>query len=212
MGLPIGKLICASNSNNVLTDFFNSGTYDRNRDFHMTISPSMDILISSNLERLLYFTAGPEFTADCMAKLKGDGRYSVGSDVLSAIGEDFKAYYASESDTSRTIKECFEDNAKLIDTHTAVGLCCAKLYVKESGDKTVTVVASTASPYKFASDVYAALKGESPEDGLAALDTLSEMTSTEIPYPLKGLAQRAVRFTETIESSEMTAKVFEFAK
>ena len=212
MGLPIGKLICASNTNNVLTDFFNSGVYNRNRDFHMTISPSMDILISSNLERLLYFTAGAERTADYMAKLKTEGKYSVSEDILSAIGSDFKGYFASETDTSSTIKSCFEENGELIDTHTAVGLYCAKKYISESGDKTVTVVASTASPYKFAADVYTALSGNKPEDALAALDMLTADTKTDIPYPLKDIASRKIRFTETIDASEMPAKVLEFAK
>ena len=212
MGLPIGKLICASNTNNVLTDFFNSGTYNRNRDFHMTISPSMDILISSNLERLLYFTAGAEKTADYMAKLKAEGCYSVSSDILSAIGSDFKGYFATESDTADTINKCFKKNNELIDTHTAVGLYCAKKYINESGDRTVTVVASTASPYKFAADVYAAVSDKKPDDALAALDMLSADTNTEIPYPLVGIASRKIRFTETIEAADMPEKVLEFAK
>ena len=212
MGLPIGKLICASNTNNVLTDFLNSGVYNRNRDFHMTISPSMDILISSNLERLLYFTAGAEKTAAYMSRLKSEGKYSVDSDILASIGSDFKGYYASEADTSATIKDCFAKNGELIDTHTAVGLYCARKYIAESGDNTVMVVASTASPYKFAADVYTALTDEKPEDALAALDLLSEKTGTAIPYPLEGIASRRVRFTETINTDEMASKVLEFAK
>ena len=211
MGLPVGKLVCASNTNNVLTDFFNSGVYNRNRDFHMTISPSMDILISSNLERLLYFTAGAERTADYMSKLKSEGRYTVDESIISSIGSDFKGYFASEADTSSTIKECFDKNGELIDTHTAVGLFCAEKYISESGDDTVMVVASTASPYKFAADVYTALSGTKPTDALAALDLLSADTKTEIPYPLKDIASRKIRFTEAIDVCDMPEKVLEFA-
>ena len=212
MGLPIGKLICASNQNNVLTDFFNKGEYNRQREFHTTMSPSMDILISSNLERLLYFIAGPSATADLMEKLKKEGKYSVDSGILQTINKDFCGYYADEKATAETIKNCYEANGKLIDTHTAVAMYCAKRYIAESGDSSVTVVASTASPYKFASDVYASIKGEKPEDDLSALDMLSNETKTEIPYPLKSISSRKVGFTETIDVSDMAAKVLEFAK
>ena len=212
MGLPIGKLICASNENKVLTDFFNSGVYNRNRAFHMTTSPSMDILISSNLERLLYFAAGAERTADYMAKLKSNGEYSVSNDILSSIGSDFKGYFANEAETAATIRSCFNDNGELIDTHTAVALCCAKKYISESGDDTVMVVASTASPYKFAADVYAALTDKKPEDALAALDMLKNDTKTEIPYPLKDIATRKIRFTDVIDAAEMADTVLKFAK
>ena len=212
MGLPIEKLICSSNANNVLTDFLNSGIYNKCREFHMTMSPSMDILISSNLERLLYFAAGPEYTAKCMADLKEGGKYSVATDILSEISSDFKGYYATEADTSKTIKDCFEINGKLIDTHTSVAMYCAKKYISDSGDNSVMVVASTASPYKFAADVYASLKGQKPTDGLFALESLSNETKTDIPYPLKGIADRKIIFTKTIETSQMTKEVLDFAK
>ena len=212
MGLPIGTLVCASNANNVLTDFFNKGIYDRRRDFHTTISPSMDILISSNLERLLCLAAGSAKTVEYMTKLKTEGVYTVGSEVISAIDKEFKGYFASEDDTASTIKETLEGTNNLIDTHTAVALYAANKYRAESGDTTTMVVASTASPYKFASDVYASIKGETPADGLAALDMLTELTGVEIPYPLKGIADRKVRFEEVIDAPDMPKKVLEFAK
>ena len=212
MGLPINKLVCASNANNVLTDFFNKGVYDRRRDFHTTISPSMDILISSNLERLLCLSAGAEKTVEYMAKLKSEGVYTVGGEVISAIDKEFKGYFASEDDTAETIKSCLAETNNLIDTHTAVGLYSANKYITESGDDTTMVVASTASPYKFASDVYASITGNTPSDGLAALDMLTELTGVDIPYPLKDIASRKVRFEEVIDASEMPQKVLEFAK
>ncbi len=212
MGLPLAKLVCASNANCVLTDFFNDGVYNKRRDFHMTMSPSMDILISSNLERLLYFTAGAEATVDCMTKLNTVGKYNVTDEILSLIGEDFCGYCADESETAYTIKTCFEGTGNLIDTHTAVALYCADKYRAESGDNKTMVVASTASPYKFAADVCKSLTGKEPLFGLASLDMLSSLTKTEITYPLKGIADRVVRFDEVIEKSEMAAKVLEFAK
>ena len=212
MGLPIKALICASNANNILTDFFNKGVYDRRRDFHTTISPSMDILISSNLERLLAFSAGAEKTVDYMTRLKAEGYYTVGSEVLEAIDKDFKGYFATEENTADTIKETLAETNNLIDTHTAVGLYAANKYRAESGDKTTVVVASTASPFKFASDVYTSITGEIPSDGLAALDMLADKTGVDIPYPLKGIADRKIRFIEVINVCEMPQKVLEFAK
>ena len=212
MGLPLAKLVCASNANRVLTDFFNDGVYNKRRDFHMTMSPSMDILISSNLERLLYFTAGADATVDCMTKLNTVGEYNVNDEIRSLIGEYFCGYCANESETASTIKSCFEGTGNLIDTHTAVALYCADKYRAESGDTKTMVVASTASPYKFAADVCKSITDKEPLYGLAALDMLSSLTETEITYPLKGLADKAVRFDEVIEKTEMAAKVLEFAK
>ncbi len=211
MGLPIKTLICASNSNNVLTDFFNKGVYDRKRPFHTTISPSMDILISSNLERLLAFAAGPEKTVEYMQKLKAEGAYTVGDDIIKAIGSDFVGYFATEENTASTIKETFDSTGYLIDTHTAVGLFAANEYKAEKNDDTVTVVASTASPFKFASDVYCAITGETPADGLTALELLSKKTDASIPYPLCGLRERRVRFEGVIDAPQMSEKVLEFA-
>jgi threonine synthase len=209
MGLPIGKLICASNKNHVLTDFLRTGTYDRNRAFHLTMSPSMDILISSNLERLLYFTAGSAVTADCMAQLNQKGCYTVTPEIKAEIDRVFVGYYADEDETAAAIAKVWNENGYLSDTHTAVALSCADKYRAESGDCAPMVVASTASPYKFANNVYRAVKGQDPTDDLAALDELSALTSTDIPYPLAGLASRAVRFTDVIDASDMTASVYE---
>ncbi len=203
MGLPIGRLVCASNENNILTDFLATGTYDRNRSFHLTMSPSMDILISSNLERLLYFAAGPERTAAYMASLGSTGAYTVDADVKAAIDASFSGYFANEEKTAATIRETMQKYGYLADTHTAVGISAAEQYMAETGDNTPMVVASTASPYKFAADVYASLYGEKPEDALAALDMLCANTNTEIPYPLCGIGERTVRFTDVVDSDRM---------
>ncbi len=203
MGLPIGKLICASNQNNILTDFLSTGRYDRNRDFHCTMSPSMDILISSNLERLLALTAGREATAEYMADLSSKGVFKVSAEVKAKIDENFRGYFADECETAETIKKYFNDFGYLADTHTSVALCAAEKYIAESGDKTPMIVASTASPYKFAADVCASLGMSKPEDDLDALDMLVNATNTEIPYPLRGIADRKVRFTETVNAAEM---------
>lgn len=203
MGLPLGKLICASNQNNILTDFLNTGRYDRNREFHCTMSPSMDILISSNLERLLALTAGKEATALYMADLAQKGAYEVSGEVKEKIDESFKGYFADENETAATIRKYFTEYGYLADTHTSVALCAAEKYIAETGDRTPMVVASTASPYKFAADVCASLGMKKPEDDLDALDMLKKATGTEIPYPLCGIAERKVRFTETVEARDM---------
>ncbi len=208
MGVPIGRLICASNRNNILTDFLATGTYDRNRAFYTTMSPSMDILISSNLERLLYFTAGTEATAAYMKELNETGKYTVSADVKAAIDADFCGYFADESATAAVIREIWESKHYLCDTHTAVGLSAAKQYIAKTGDDRRMVVASTASPYKFAADVLASLGGDVPEDQLDALDALTSLTGVEIPYPLRGLAERKVRFTEVCEPAEMLDVVY----
>ena len=212
MGLPIHHFVCASNKNNILTDFLRTGTYDRNRDFHLTMSPSMDILISSTLERLLCFTAGEERTAAYMESLKKDGAYTVDADVIAAINENFSGYFADEAATAATIKAYFEGYSYLADTHTAVALASAEQYVSTlaASDVRPMVVDSTASPYKFAADVYESLGRTQPADPLAALDELASATNTEIPYPLRGLGEREVRFTRVIDADEMPAVVLEW--
>lgn len=212
MGLPIDRLICASNQNNILTDFLSSGTYDRNRSFHLTMSPSMDILISSNLERLLYLTAGPERTAAYMASLSKEGAYTVDADVKAAIDSSFKGYFADEAKTAATIRETMHKYAYLADTHTAVAISAAEQYMAETGDVKPMVVASTASPYKFAADVYESLYGEKPADPLEALDALSLRTATEIPYPLRGIKDRSVRFTDVVDSDDMWHAVTDYVE
>ena len=212
MGLPVRHFVCASNKNNILTDFLRTGTYDRNRDFHLTMSPSMDILISSNLERLLCFTAGEERTAAYMESLKKDGAYTVDADVIAAINENFSGYFADEAATAATIKAYFESYDYLADTHTAVALASAEQYIAtlDAADVRPMVVDSTASPYKFAADVYESLGKTQPADPLAALDELASATNTEIPYPLRGLGEREVRFTRVIDADEMPAVVLEW--
>ena len=214
MGLPVRHFVCASNKNNILTDFLRTGTYDRNRDFHLTMSPSMDILISSNLERLLCLAAGEERTAAYMESLKKDGAYTVEADVLAAIGENFSGYFADELATAATIKAYFEQYGYLADTHTAVALSAAEQYVAtlESGDVRPVVVDSTASPYKFAADVYESLGKTQPADPLEALDALAADTNTVIPYPLRGLGEREVRFEQVIDAEDMPAAVLEYCR
>ena len=210
MGLPINRLICASNSNNILTDFLRTGTYDRNRAFHLTMSPSMDILISSNLERLLYFTAGSEKTAQYMKQLKETGRYTVDADIFAEIGESFVGYYADEAQTAATIRRTYEECGYLADTHTAVAIYAAEQYIAETKDTLPMVVDSTASPYKFANNVYRSVTGKEPTSDLDALDELSSATNTEIPYPLAGLGQRKVNFTKVCDRTEMAQAVLDY--
>ncbi len=210
MGLPVNRFVCASNTNNILTDFLRTGTYDRNREFHLTMSPSMDILISSNLERLLYFTAGSERTAAYMKALKETGAYTVDADVLAQIQENFVGYYADEAQTADTIKRTYEECNYLSDTHTAVAIYAAEQYLADTKETLPMVVDSTASPYKFANNVYRSLTGKDPESDLAALDQLTELTGVEIPYPLAGLAQRKVNFTKVCDRTEMAKAVLEY--
>ncbi len=210
MGLPIHHMVCASNTNNILTDFLRTGTYDRNRDFYLTMSPSMDILISSNLERLLYFTAGSEKTAAYMEALKKDGCYTVDPEVLAEIRKNFSGYFTDEKETEATIRNTYEGYGYLADTHTAVAIHAAEEYVKESGDTRPMVIDSTASPYKFANNVYRAVTGKEASSDLDALDELSATTNTEIPYPLAGLAARKVNFEKAVEKEEMAQAVLDY--
>ena len=212
MGLPINRLICASNKNNVLTDFLETGTYDRNRKFHLTMSPSMDILISSNLERLLFFAAGAEKNIEYMNALAKDGKYTIDADTKAKIDSVFSGYYTDEEKTAETIKTVFEKYGYLCDTHTAVAVNAAEEYSAQTNDGLITVVDSTASPYKFAADVYASLGQIAPADPLDALDALSAYSNTEIAYPLRGLGERKVRFTDVCDPADMADKVLEFIK
>ena len=211
-GLPICKLICASNKNNILTDFLQSGTYDRNRSFYTTISPSMDILISSNLERLLYLVCGSEKTAFYMNELAKNGKYSLTEDEFAKIKENFVGYFTDEEQTKKTIKETFDKRNYLIDTHTSVGYNAAKQYISDNGAQRKIILASTASPFKFACDVYEALNGEKASDELLALDMLSAQTGWEIPAPIKNIGNRLVRFSAVCEAADMKKTVMEFAK
>ena len=210
MGLPIDKLICASNSNNILTDFFETGTYDKNRKFQLTMSPSMDILISSNLERLLCFAAGIDETKNYMKALSETGKYTVSSEVKKSIDENFVGYFADEKDTASTIKKYYEQYGYLADTHTSVALNCAEQYIEKTGDTKKIIVASTASPYKFAADVYYSLVGKEATSDTDALDELSALTNTEITYPLRNLTERKINFTKVIDPKDMLEEVYKF--
>ncbi len=212
MGVPINRLICASNKNNVLTDFLETGTYDRNRKFHLTMSPSMDILISSNLERLLFFAAGAEKNIEYMNALAKDGKYTINAETKAKIDAVFSGFYTDEEKTAETIKTVFEKYGYLCDTHTAVAVNAAEEYSAKSGDGLVTVVDSTASPYKFAADVYKSLGQKAPADPLDALDALSAYSKTEIAYPLRGLGERQVRFTDVCDPADMADRVLDFIK
>lgn len=209
-GLPIGKLICASNRNNILTDFLKTGTYDRNRHFYTTMSPSMDILISSNLERMLYLAAGSSRTAAYMSQLADCGVYSIDSDVKAEFANNFYGDFCGEEDTSAMIKNVFSEYNYLIDTHTAVGLSCAQRYIEQTGDTRRMLTVSTASPYKFASGVYRSLTGSQYEDEFANMTALSELTGTEIPAPLACLTKKSIRFdpNTTIEAADMKDVLF----
>lgn len=209
MGLPIGKLICASNSNNILTDFLSTGVYDRNRTFHTTISPSMDILISSNLERLLYFVAGSGTVVNCMKSLADTGAYTIDKDILNEISRDFCGYYANETNTTETISNIYDTYNYLADPHTAVGLYCSENYSLNCNSQNYMVVLSTASPFKFAASVYKALTKCIPPEGYEALTSLSDLTNEPISTPLAGLDKRTVRFTRVCAPEEMTEDLFE---
>lgn len=209
MGLPIGKLICASNSNCVLTDFIESGEYDRTRDFYKTMSPSMDILVSSNLERLLFLIGGAELASGCMKELNEEGKYKVPYSVLEQIQDVFAGYFCSETETAEIIKSTFDDTGYLVDPHTAVGLGCAKKYVEETDDTRKIILASTANAYKFAKDVCECLEAEvasdSPEDIIAALE---EKSGTKAPVQLTRTLSMDVRFDGVCEKDDMIKVVF----
>ncbi len=211
MGLPIGRLICASNVNHVLTDFLTTGTYDRNRPFHSTISPSMDILISSNLERLLFLAFGAERCATLMNELAEKGCYTLSQKELSVIRTDFCGYFCDEEKTKAAIRTAWREHSYLCDTHTAVGYGAALDYLKVEHSGRRILLASTASPYKFACDVYEALFEKPATDDLAALDELARETSTEVPAPLSGIGSRTLRFGDVISPEEMADVTLRFA-
>lgn len=211
MGLPVNKLICASNRNNVLTDFIKDGIYDRNREFYLTSSPSMDILISSNVERLLWLITGmnPEITAGYMKDLSATGKYELSESEKKKMNSVFESGWASEKDTLDTIKKYYDKYGYLADTHTAVALSVNDKYSAENADDIKTIVAATASPYKFADSVLLALDGKERENSLGLVRELSDMTSTEIPAPLKDLEAREIRFGGCTDTSGMKKEVAE---
>lgn len=212
MGVPIKKLICASNSNNVLTDFLKTGTYDRNRAFYTTTSPSMDILISSNLERLLYHISGEDdaLIRNLMDELSESGKYTVSDTLIGDIQTVFDAGYTAENKVDETIKEHFDKYAYLCDTHTAVAINVYEEYVKATGDDIPTVIDSTASPYKFSKSVLAAVNGGSVPnlDEFDIVDALYKKTGFEVPKPLASLKSKKVRFNNVCSKSDMSKMVF----
>lgn len=213
LGLPINKLICASNANKALTDFFETGTYDRNRDFYRTSSPSMDILISSNLERLLYDVSNedPATVGDLMEQLKTQGSYQA-SQALMEKTQLFYAGSADEAQTAQSIKHIFDETHYLTDPHTAVANKVYEDYVKDTGDTTKTVIVSTASPYKFGRSVYESIFGASNLDDYALLDLLAQKTNTQIPSPLKDLDKKENRHNTQCDKTEMPQAVLNFLK
>ncbi len=210
MGIPFNKFVCASNANNVLTEFLNTGTYDRNRDFHLTMSPSMDILISSNLERLLYFTSDAKQTANYMTALKENGKYTVSNEIKAKIDDNFKGYFADELETAATLNKFYNEYGYLADTHTSVALNCAEKFIAENNDGKKMIVASTASPYKFAADVYKSITNNASVDGTAALEELSKLTNTGVTLPLRDLDKKEVRFKKIIDADDMIEEVYNF--
>ncbi len=210
MGLPVNKLICASNRNNVLTDFFKkNGTYDKNRDFYTTSSPSMDILISSNLERLLFMASGQDdrMVAELMERLSEDGSYQVAAEVFEKISADFDAGCCEDAQAAETIRTLWEQEHYLCDTHTAVAVRVYEEYRARTGDETPTVIASTASPFKFCRAVIEALGGTLERDDISQLAVLSGLTGVEAPAPLAALADQAPRFDRVVDKAEILSTV-----
>lgn len=203
MGLPVKKLICASNVNRVLADFFETGVYDRNRDFFKTISPSMDILISSNLERFLYDVSGenPDFVNEKMTALATCGKYEIPYDLIEKAG--IVGGYADEDDTKMAI-DCFFDSFDYpLDTHTAVAVTVYNNYVAETGDETPTVVVATASPYKFPADVYDAISHENCDDAFSAIQKLHRISGVKIPDAISTLVTKQVRFNTVVDKNDV---------
>ena len=212
MGLPVGKLICASNRNDVLTDFLRTGVYDRNRPFHTTMSPSMDILISSNLERLLFDLSG-ENDAEVrgyMEALAKEGRYEVSDAIKVLLAEQYWGGFCGEEGTAATISKYYKEHGYLIDTHTAVAVNVMEQYRSATGDGTVTVFVSTASPYKFCDHVLTAI-GEAPAgDGVELLDQLHMVSGVPVPRRLAALKGKERRFNQTTEKQDMENVVLGF--
>ena len=214
MGVPIKTLICASNENNVLTDFIRTGIYDKNRPFHNTLSPSMDILVSSNLERLIFELSGrnDELVREYMDQLASSGRYQVTAAIQKKVQELFAAGCCDDEQTKVTIAQVWKDFGYLIDPHTAVAFHVLEEYRQSTGDDTPAVVASTASPFKFCTSVLRALGVEEYRKGVQVLDQLSEYTGVPVPDPLAALKGKARRFEDVTEKEGMLEQVLEFLR
>jgi threonine synthase len=212
MGLPIGKLICASNENKVLYDFFQTGKYDKNRPFHLTCSPSMDILISSNLERLIYQCVGRDAVKNCemMESLTAQGNYQINATMQSAL-LDFYGNFATESETFATIKAWYEQHGYVMDPHTAVAACVYEKYQKETADHTAAVLVSTASPYKFPHSVMTAIDPKYADLGdFALLDKLEQISGVKIPQAVEAIRQAGERHKTVCKTTQMQAVVEQF--
>ncbi len=211
LGLPVGRLICASNANNVLTDFIRTGTYDRRRDLHKTQSPSMDILVSSNLERLLYLLSGDgELVAGLMEDLKNQGQYAVPGELLTQIQAQFWAGYCDDAACAAAMGRVWEDHHYLCDPHTACGWVVAENYVNQTDDNRPMVVLSTASPYKFPEAVLGGMQNaecKMQNDEFALMEALQQMTGVPIPANLANLRQKPERHTDVIDKTEMLGYV-----
>lgn len=205
MGVPVNKLVCASNSNRVLTDFINTGIYDRNRDFYTTISPSMDILISSNLERMLYLLSDGDdkYIADLQNQLATCGKFEVNKTILSKLQGLFYGACCDDAKTLKTIEKTFKDYGYLCDTHTAVAVNAYEQYLNATGDNRPVLIASTASPYKFSKSVLSALSNNVPQSEFDTVDALSELTCTQVPVPLAELKGAEVRFSDVYDKNDM---------
>ena len=212
MGLPIKKLICASNDNKVLYDFFRTGAYDRNRDFILTTSPSMDILISSNLERLIYRIAGENAAcnASLMAALAGDGKYEITAEMKEKLG-DFYGNYATQEECAAQIRSLYEDTDYVLDPHTAVAAAVYNKYKEETGDTTKTVIASTASPYKFTRTVLSAMDEKYADmDDFALTEELEKISGVKIPDAITKIRNAPVLHNIQCEKDGMKQAVMEF--
>ena len=214
MGIPINRLICASNQNNVLTDFINTGTYDRNRAFYNTLSPSMDILISSNLERMLFELSGRDdrLVREYMSQLAEYGSYRVDSAIRTKLKREFSAGYCDDQQTKAMISRMWNERNYLIDPHTAVAFHVLEEYREETGDPTPAVVVSTASPFKFCNSVLDALGVKQHKAGLEILDQLTEVTGVPTPTPLARLKKCRRRFEGAVDKAAMKGSVLDFLK
>jgi len=208
LGLPINNFICASNENNILTDFINTGTYDLNREFIKTISPSMDILISSNLERLLFYLSNhnAEKVTALMNNLKSNKEYTIDKSMKKRM-EDFKGYYTTEEETKQTIDYVFKAYDYLMDPHTAVAYNAYNKYLNETEDQNKTLILSTASPFKFPRSVGDAIGVHEPTKAFDLINEISELASIDIPRNIKGLKDKKVVHKSNIKISEMEDKI-----
>lgn len=212
MGIPVNKLICASNANNVLTDFLTTGVYNRNRPFHATISPSMDILISSNLERLLYHISGEDDgqIREWFGALASEGKYEVTDEVKAVLKEEFYAGCCDDTETKACIKDIYNKYSYTCDTHTAVAVKVYNDYKAATGDETKTIIASTASPYKFSGSVLEAIEINTDSDEFELVEKLAEASKIPVPASLAELKNKDIRFEEIIDKTEMKEFVFKF--